>query len=843
MTFRNPLGSISALSLAANPAALPVIATAAGVAVTVAAATYTYKAYKQYEEKKHREAIEAINHLHEKHLARIFIPDNHEIKGFPPIFKLDPDKPSSTVDSMHFTDDQVEDIGKSMPRCTDIILSNYRESVLNAMLKLKEYYFSRDDHKDITAGVISYLLYILESKCLNFEGYDYDIAYLDAITNFINAYASMQDRENTQHFSRLNPVYAYLLTAQQELERHRDALSLEGMVTELREACISHTSQLVRSFAKLVVKEKDWNLVKMVTMDELTQGLLRRKYIHSEIKGLVLRSDSEKHVPDSPFKNWVISLANYYLHTLDPDTRLGCGEVIPPDRLFVLPELQRLEYLRGASLKFNSDESKELRLLEEQMESIRTQFRKCKNFITTRLDARTINTTPKFIPVDTDADLYNRSKILAQFAALIHQTISIQYLSTHLLKSIKQLGEIYVKNPLHFSRIFNVLGLLCKQVKNSVDAVKESFTRIQKMNRNAMQLEDQELFPEQIKAILDSTYAIISRLDKRIKEYRDRVPKNKQEPTVESVKHEMFEVAGLLAQIYHMQPEAVRNSEQNILPFMKTAAIVQGKKAAFPARHAADAQCKPTETPGIDGQAIAADAAPVLSSSARKPSQSAQAPLVTDADIDRELMRIERHLQADFSSGQRADSGQAMEKSAPITRLAKVNLILREISNRILEIQRMEAPQESQSTARQEFNAEISAYTQLCDSLKSMREYFSFKLNEDHAAEDERIQIDRKLDAMLDMGERVLAFLKLQKSQRVAQARMMPAVMEMPLRELGGLSWHVQDASSTRPSQSVADVSIFARDSHRPLLSPKAACELIAAVLGGDQSNPAPSAL
>jgi uncharacterized membrane protein YebE (DUF533 family) len=82
----NPLGSVSALSLAANPAALPVMAIAAGAGVTIAAASFAYHTYKEYEDKKMRDEVTQINHLHDKHLARIYIPDNCEIKGFPAIF-------------------------------------------------------------------------------------------------------------------------------------------------------------------------------------------------------------------------------------------------------------------------------------------------------------------------------------------------------------------------------------------------------------------------------------------------------------------------------------------------------------------------------------------------------------------------------------------------------------------------------------------------------------------------------------------------------------------------------------------------------------------------------------
>ncbi len=75
------------------------------------------------------------------------------------------------------------------------------------------------------------------------------------------------------------------------------------------------------------------------------------------------------------------------------------------------------------------------------------------------------------------------------------------------------------------------------------------------MNKNAMKLEDQELFPDKIKSILNVAYAKISRLDRSIKEYRDRVPKDKNSPTIESVKHEMFEVAAKLSKCYSISIE------------------------------------------------------------------------------------------------------------------------------------------------------------------------------------------------------------------------------------------------------------------------------------------------
>lgn len=563
MAFRNPLGSVSALSLAANPTTLIAAAVIAGVAVTVGAAAWTYKAYKDYEEKKHREAIEQVNSLHNKFLARITVPDYNEIQGFPPIFKLIAGKDSHTAESMHLTDDEINDIGKNLPHGTDIALSIYRESVYNAILKLKEYYFSRKERNDITAGVISYLLYMLQTKCLNFEGYDYDIAYLKAISDFIIAYASLQNRENSQHFSRLNPVFSYITTARQALEKHKEVLSLEEMVGELRDSCIHQSNQLIRCMTKIMVKDKHWNLIKTVAIDELQQGLLRREYIKSEVKGLVLVKDDEKFLEESFFKNWLITLANYYIQTLDPDSKLSKKDVSSPAQSFWLPSAERLAILKQNASKLSKDEVREMHKLESDIKQIAKAFEKYPSFITTRLDPASKNKLPKMIPVTDPAEINVRATLIQNFASLIHQIISLQYLTTHLLKSTKQLGELYVKNPKHFCTIFYTLDTLCNQIKENINKNKKDITAVEKSDMNTMQLEAQEMLPAQIKELLDIAYASISRLGAKVKDYRNRVAKNlnPNEPTYQSVKLEMFEVAGLLSTIYRMDKNNIANAD------------------------------------------------------------------------------------------------------------------------------------------------------------------------------------------------------------------------------------------------------------------------------------------
>lgn len=577
MTFRNPLGSISALSLAANPAELIPAAVVAGAAITVGATVATYKAYKDYEEKKQRAAIEKINQLHEIHLAKIRIPDFNEIQGFPPLFKLAPGKDSSAVESMHMTEDQVRQIGTVLPSGSDIALATYREAVSDAIAKLKAYYFSRKDKNDITAGVICYLLYMLETKCLNFAGYTYDIAYLNAISNFITAYASSEGRENSQHFSRLGPVYQDLVTAKQLLEEHKIKLSLEDMLSELKDACNYKSKQLIRLMAKVIVKDKYWELIETVTMGELKDGILRREYIKSEVKGVVFKKDDEIKVDDSIFRTWLTSLANFYVQTLDPDSKIISKEIKSPAKLFAVPNYARLtelttrrkltkdekEKLTDEQKETLKREKEELKQLEEDFKKTSEAFLEHKNFLTTKLDPKTKNKDARMIPVTDQNEIAQRLQVFANFATLLHQIISLQHLCTHILKSTKQLGELYVKSPHHFVRVFTVLDELCNLIKDNVTKSKKDLTAIQKTDLNTLQLEQHEVLPNQINELLDAAFGSISTLGSRIKDYRYRVANklNPNEATFHSVKLEMFEVTGLLAKIYSISTDTAKKEE------------------------------------------------------------------------------------------------------------------------------------------------------------------------------------------------------------------------------------------------------------------------------------------
>lgn len=546
MGINNVLGSPTALSLASSTDLPMTVAGLAvgGVIMTVTAAVFIYKEYELFEEKKHRKAIEEINHLHKRFLEKIFIPGYNEIQGFPPIFKLTSNENSGAADSMHFTDDEVMDMLKNVPHSTDIALAPYWQSVYNAILKLVEYYFSRDDRHDITAGILSYLLYMLCSKCLNFQGYDYDIAYLEAITQFIDAYASLRGEVNSQHFTRLQPVYSYLLTAKKYLEKHRESLSLEELLAELRDCCANTSNKLLRHLVKMTVDKSYVALADTVTIDELQNNILRRHYVSSQIKGIELWADSEINLPDCVFKDWITNLSQYYIKSLRPISSIRDNNIVAPDVLFQFVPWAKSLLNEPDHSKIDNDALKQL---DKEVNKIRGVFKSTPNFINTQLDLT--GKKPRFITIAQENEVINRVGMMSEFARLIHSIISMQYLCAHLLKSIKQLGDIYAKDPNHFREIFGVLSQLMVVIKNGVTLNLNNFTDIEKANQNIMRLESEELFSRDIVSTLKTVKQITKKLGTEIIEYRNRAAKP-SDPTEDSITYEMRAIATLLSKMY-----------------------------------------------------------------------------------------------------------------------------------------------------------------------------------------------------------------------------------------------------------------------------------------------------
>lgn len=545
------LSSPSALSLLASggTTAIPALAIG-GAMLVVSAAVFSYKEYTKYNEKKHKAKIEEINAIWDDKLKRVIVPFYGEISGFPPIFQLNND---NKYESLNFTIDQIKDVGKNLPGGGDVALVSFRESIRSALRKLKEYYFltlKHNEKDEITLRVLTYLMNIISTKCLNFLGYEYDIAYLGAINEFINVYASLGNGEYSQHFDRLKEVYTNLLEAKQKLEKHKEVISLDETISALREHCMQHSDLLIRTLIKMVARKEDVDLVTTVNHSELIDGLLRQHYIRSEIWGFTLRSDRQIELPQTIFKQWIKDLSKYYLSSLDIENTHENEENPIYKNFFSFIE-QAERYLKTQALDEVDKQTKiSNQEMKEQLSLIISAFKKSENFLSTiyRVSDR------KFHTVTDEDQIIDRTKVIANFAKLIDDVISLQHLCIHISKSIKELGELYVKNPLHFNKIFNAVDKLCELIQQDLKTVMEGFTLLQQKNKDQMQVAKKELFPNEVKKLLDALAVGIERLGAKIKNCRKKAKKAIKSDAIESAAYEMLEVAESILGRYFANP-------------------------------------------------------------------------------------------------------------------------------------------------------------------------------------------------------------------------------------------------------------------------------------------------
>lgn len=550
-TMASPMAQSILASTGAN---LPALLIGGVVAGGVTAAIFSYTEYKGYQEKKHLEKINKVNNLYKEHLKQIVVPSQGIIPGFPPIFQLNKDH---KYDSMHYNIDEVRDIGKIPPQ-VDEALDSYQESIRNAIRKLQDYYEERykgheSDDDEITLRVISYLLNMIDTKCLSFLGYEYDIAYLGALTRFVNAYSG---EEHTQHFDRLSVVYSELLEAKQKLENHKDSLSLGETVTGLKHHCKQNSDALIRTLVKMVAREKNTNLTETVNHNELCDGILRRHYINTELLKVELKSDEQIDLPKSIFKEWIAKLAKYYLNSLE--TVLNQADLHPSSNIDFFSFINKAAvYLKNKSTESTDDAMKELKKeVKGELKIISDIFDKSGNFTSTVYS----EIDKKFHIVKDDAQLIERTKVIANFAKLTDDVISLQYLCIHLSKSIKQLGNIYFNDPTHFRKIFRVVIKLCVLIQTDLKKCQADFIALEEQNKDKMQEAKKGAFPSQVETILKSVSAGIDHWIAEVNKCRRKAKERKTTETVESANYEMLAVAKSISKRYFDDKSTSRSS-------------------------------------------------------------------------------------------------------------------------------------------------------------------------------------------------------------------------------------------------------------------------------------------
>ena len=158
----------------------------AGAVAVVATASILFSKFYQHQAKKKREEHRHIETLYYRHLAQGAV--HHQPISLPPIFKIIEDSSTSfRVEYIGLSPQQVDVMKRTRAEGLDPSLSSYSEEVEDALMKIKNYHELRDkkhEKYDLTAGVLSYLLYVLQDKCLHFEGCELDICYLQMLSEF-----------------------------------------------------------------------------------------------------------------------------------------------------------------------------------------------------------------------------------------------------------------------------------------------------------------------------------------------------------------------------------------------------------------------------------------------------------------------------------------------------------------------------------------------------------------------------------------------------------------------------------------------------------------------------------
>ncbi|WP_133136358.1 hypothetical protein [Legionella rowbothamii] len=569
------LGSISALALnqpgVQITEGLLVLAAAAGVGGYFAGKKIVeiiHRDWLAYEEKKHKAQIDAINKLHKKYLSSLSTSTGAQITALPQIFQFKTDH--KTIESLHYNADELDDLG-TVPPEAPTPLALYEQHVLDAILKLKAYYHDLSSNDDITAGVLSYLMNILQNRCLSFAGYEYDISYLNALISFINNYASMKNTENDTHFNRLMDVYTPLKFAVQELEKHKESMSLKDMVEEVRKACLDTNNQLIRLMVRIIVPEKYDSLIETVTHKELEQDILRKKYVDIEKWGIIFKSKHEIDLPNSIFHDWIMGLSNYFLEAQDPTSILHGKSFMQPDELFsfinwardvaIHPEPEKLNnpHYKEQKEQYNEDKKR----LHDALNLIHKVFVHAPCFVNSKLHKS--KTKEEFIVVDSDEDLLAAAEFIAQFGHLIHGLISLQGLCTALSSQIQELGLNFFNSKQNFERTFASFNELYTLAQQALHTMQTRLVDIDVANENVMRIAYKIELQNQMDKALKNVAARLLILADKVRHYKNKYPKTQEESTEELLADGEF-FAKMYRQTPHQEPPTPDGDEMSSLP-------------------------------------------------------------------------------------------------------------------------------------------------------------------------------------------------------------------------------------------------------------------------------------
>lgn len=494
--------SLSALS----PAALIAIGAVAGTAAIAFGISKAYKSYKHKKWQEHLAKMKKVNEIAEKTIGKISITPNGEYKHLPFPFRFDDPSNPKIVDSFHLPRAEIEAAGTIPKQDGLMALDGYSEKIRSALFTLKDYLQFRMSEKgnsendDVTCSVLSHMIYLIETYAMNFQGFDWDIEYLDAIANYINLYASESTHEDkSQHFNRLADVYTFLNQAKDILIKSKENTSLAFSMSEIKNTSKEASRMLITILSKLILKNDKHQAVDNAPIELIARGTIRKEHIKTAVSlfrssTVLTTHQSAVILPDSIFKEWIIKLAKYYEKSIDESSPLTLTDIAAAKDQIEL-DAKKIENC----LKKSTPEFREIQGI----------FSSVDNFFTKEPILRDPNdAVAQNITISDRAEIIKRVLIYKQFALLCHQLISMTYLSMSILNGTKQLGEIYMKNPKHFHHMFDKFYEISNQIKSKIENIIKS---MKAMDNNLMIQAKKQKFFDTIQKNLE---ALTGALDK-----------------------------------------------------------------------------------------------------------------------------------------------------------------------------------------------------------------------------------------------------------------------------------------------------------------------------------------
>lgn len=550
--------------LGITPAALVllgVVGASLGIALGI---NQAYKAYKNYQLKKHLQKMKDANHISERNIGKIKISGCFDIKTLPMPFKMDnPDEPKE-VHSFHLEEAEIEDAG-NLPRYEGLIaLDDYLNEIQSALLLLKEYLqfrikkVDKNESDDVTCGVLSHMMYLVKTYAMHFQGYEWDIAYLDAMGQYINEYASSsKHEEDSQHFDYLSDIYTHISNAMDLLVKHKEDTSLAFSISEIKNTSQAASQMMLRTLAKLILPHEDHTAIDNATIHNISHGIIKKRHVHTAVHvpifGVAKTHDSEISLPDSIFKEWIKNLACTYLESIKKSAPNGLDDI---EKLFHDIELSTTVIQRAP----NKNTSTENKKIKSETEEIKKLFSNAPNFLTTKPTVKKANeTVAHYESIKDHPDIIERVIIYEKFILLTHKLITMNYLSMYILNSTKLLGDIYMSDPDHFHKMFDRFYILSDQIKLNCQDIINSMNRI---DQNLMlDFKKQKLF-ETIQKNLKTLSDEIDNEKHEINKIRKTKKTSPKQQKIQVV-HELTNVIDRIANMFSLNPSTVAAAPEN----------------------------------------------------------------------------------------------------------------------------------------------------------------------------------------------------------------------------------------------------------------------------------------